>query len=348
MRIGVNLYPSVGGSGALATRLGSHLAERGHTVHFITYQQPFLLSSNSSVHVHLVEKLNYPLFNSIGQPYVMALTSKMLEVVNNSGLDLIHAHYAIPHSLASFAVNKLTGVPYIVTMHGSDAHSLGSASAYRLAVKETLEKANAVTAVSNFIKGKVVNDIGVEREVDVIPNFIDIGCFVPRDNICLSLETGHVVKKEENPGDASNTTTLLHVSNFRPGKRVVELMDVIKAVSDQHSDVRLLIAGDGPTRPDVEKRTKELGIQKKVHFLGVRTDIHELLCCADIFVLFSAVEGMPLTLIEAMSCGIPVVTTPAGGSGELVTSGTEGIVTKGFGTDVIVPKYEKLFEEITG
>ena len=380
MKIGVSLYPSVGGSGALATRLSDSLAERGHTVHLSSYQTPFLLSPDSKVHLDIVEKLYYPLFKTIGTPYAMSLASKMLEIIGKSGLDIMHAHYAIPHSLAAFAVNKLTDVPYVVTMHGSDAHSLGSASAYRLIVQQTLEKANAVTAVSEFIKNKVNNEIGVEREVVVIPNFIDCDCFAPREDISLSLETGLVTKKDQNPRQESDMTTLIHVSNFRPGKRVVELMDVIRAVADQKSNFRLVIAGDGTTRPEVEKRVKELGIKEYVHFLGVRKDIPELLCCSDIFVLFSEVEGMPLTLIEAMACGVPVMTTPAGGSGELVTSGKEGFVTKGFdaeeyteallklienkplrkkfgnagrktvkadfSVEAIVPRYEKLFEEI--
>lgn len=382
MRIGVNLYPSVGGSGVLATRLGNHLADRGHAVHLFTYQQPFSLAPNSKVHVDIVERLYYPLFESIETPYVMSLTSKMLEVIANSGLDLIHAHYAIPHSLAAFATNRLTGVPYVVTMHGSDAHSLGSAPAYRLAVQQTLEKANAVTAVSEFIKNKVNNEIGVEREVVVIPNFIDTSCFSPRSDICLSLETGRIMKKKHDIEEDEKEPILLHVSNFRQGKRVVELMDVVRAVVDHHPTVKLLIAGDGPTRPDTEKRVRSLKIDENVHFLGMRNDISQLLCCSDIFVLFSAVEGMPLTLIEAMSCGVPVLTTPAGGSSELVTSGVEGIVTRQFETEeymqallklienkslrrklgkagrrkvekyhsveAVVPRYERLFEEIVG
>jgi N-acetyl-alpha-D-glucosaminyl L-malate synthase BshA len=327
----------MGGSGVLATRLGEHLADRGHTVHLISYDRPFLSSRDNKpgLYIEIVDRHNYPLFDTIGQPYAMSLTSKVLELAINPGLDVIHVHYAIPHILSAYAASKLSGLPFVVTLHGSDAHSLGWNPSFRKVMRETLEAAHAVTTVSEFLKKIIHEKIGVEREVIVIPNFVDVDAFKPSREFRFCLDTG-CIRKRENP-DSSNIDTeerlLFHASNYRDGKRVPELMDAFKIVVDSYPKVQLLIAGDGPERGEVERRIGVLGLKDNVKLLGMRRDICELLCCSDIFLLFSSVEGMPLTVLEAMSCGVPVITTPVGGTPELVRSGKDGFVTTSLDTE---------------
>jgi len=200
LRIGVNLYPSVGGSGYVATRLGQKLASRNHIIHFITYQRPFSLmwEQTSGVYVDLVDRFDYPLFKNIGPPYAMALTSKIIKTVKDAKLDLIHSHYAIPHAMSAYMAREIVGVPYVVTLHGSDVHTLGLDPAYQPVVKHTIERADAVTAVSEFLKKKAHEELGIEREINVIPNFIDVEHFKPLSGTRLMVESGCVsVRKEE-------------------------------------------------------------------------------------------------------------------------------------------------------
>ncbi|MHA2040814.1 MAG: N-acetyl-alpha-D-glucosaminyl L-malate synthase BshA [Candidatus Thorarchaeota archaeon] len=380
----MNLFPSMGGSGVLATRLGEHLADRGHIVNLISYDRPFLSNKRHGVQIQLVAREDYPLFETIGQPYAMSLVSKILELVDNPGLDVLHVHYAIPHVLSAYAVSKISGLPWLVTLHGSDAHSLGWNPSFKLAMQRTLEDAGAVTTVSEFLKKRIQEKIGFEGEVTVIPNFIDIDHFSPSNELRFCLETESITRKEQ--GEAgnpdSNKLMLFHASNFRAGKRVPGLIDAYRIVVDSHPEIHLLIAGDGPQRVDVERRIERYGLQDNVTLLGKRNDIRELMCCSDMFLLFSNVEGMPLTVIEAMSCGTPVIATPVGGTPELVRPGQDGIVTKGIGEEeyahaiidlleneslrlkfaaagrkrveesfsvnAIVPRYEKLLEKVIG
>lgn len=345
----MSLFPSMGGSGVLATRLGEHLADRGHTVHLISYDRPYFSSRENrpGLSIEIVDRHNYPLFDTIGQPYAMSLASKILELAENPGLDVIHVHYAIPHILSAYAASKLSGVPYVVTLHGSDAHSLGWNPSFRQVMLETLEEAHVITTVSEFLKKIIHEKIGVEKEINVIPNFIDVDTFKPSREFSFCLETGCIRKREE--VDSSNVDPeerfLFHASNFRAGKRVVELMDAFKIVVDSYPNTRLLIAGDGPQRGEVERRIRVLGLKDNVKLLGKRHDICELLCCSDIFLLFSSVEGMPLTVLEAMSCGIPVITTSAGGTPELVRSGKDGFVTKSLDTEEYAHAIIHLFED---
>ena len=334
MRIGVNLYPSVGGSGYLATRLGQHLAEFGHIVHFITYQRPFSLmwQQTKGVYVDLVDRFDYPLFSAIGPPYTMALTSKIVKVVNDSKLDLIHSHYAIPHAMSAYMAREITGTPYVVTLHGSDVHTLGQDPAYSPVVKHTVERADAVTAVSEFLKRAAQEKLGIEREIHVIPNFIDVDGFKRIPGVRLTVESGCVALRDEEEAleISPDEKILLHASNFRRVKRVVELVEIMKTVVESNPQTRLVIAGDGPTRIEVERKIEELDLCKNIHLLGVKSNMQEIMCSADAFVLNSTLEGMPLVLLEAMSCGLPVITTPAGGIPELVRKGKDGAVTDGF------------------
>jgi N-acetyl-alpha-D-glucosaminyl L-malate synthase BshA len=334
LRIGVNLYPTVGGSGYLATRLGQELAHRGHTIHFITYQRPFSLmwEQTTGVYVDLVDRFDHPLFNATGPPYTMALTSKIIKVAGDSKLDLVHSHYAIPHAMAAYMAREIVGTPYVVTLHGSDVHSLGQDPAYKPVVKHTLEKADAVTAVSEFLMKKAHEELGIEREIHVIPNFIDTSKFQPIGGVRLFVESGCVgLRKEDEAIELHpEEKILLHASNFREVKRVVDLVEIMRIVVDHFPEARLIIAGDGPTRIEVERKIEALDLCNNVHLLGVKSNMQEIMCSADMFLLNSTLEGMPLVLLEAMSCGLPVVTTPAGGIPELVRPGKDGMVTKGF------------------
>jgi len=384
MRIGVNLYPTVGGSGHVATRLGQELARKGHIIHFITYQRPFSLmwEQTTGVYVDLVDRFDYPLFEGTGPPYSMALTSKIIKATKDSKLDLIHSHYAIPHAMSAYMAREIIGIPYVVTLHGSDVHTLGLDPAYQPVVEHTVERANAVTAVSEFLKKKAHEELGIEREIIVIPNFIDVERFQPISGVRLFVESGCVgLRSEEEAEELSpGEKILLHASNFRKVKRVVELVESMRIIADHYPKVRLIIAGDGPTRIEVERKIEELDLCNNVHLLGVKSNMQEIMCSADLFLLNSTLEGMPLVLLEAMSCGLPVVTTPAGGIPELVRPGIDGAVTKGFGLEeyaqvviellendskrkglgksgrkrveesfsskIIVEKYEKVFQDV--
>jgi N-acetyl-alpha-D-glucosaminyl L-malate synthase BshA len=202
-------------------------------------------------------------------------------------------------------------------------------------VKHTVEEANAVTAVSNYLKNIAHEKLGIEREIHVIPNFIDIDRFTHLDGIRLEVESGCVsLRQDEEATEVDpEEKILLHVSNFRPVKRVVDIVEIMRIVVDHHPRTRLIIAGDGPTRIEVERKIEELDLCNNVHLLGVKSNIQQIMCSADIFLLNSKLEGMPLVLLEAMSCKLPVITTPAGGIPELVRPGKDGVVTKGFGQE---------------
>ncbi|UCE10214.1 MAG: N-acetyl-alpha-D-glucosaminyl L-malate synthase BshA [Candidatus Thorarchaeota archaeon] len=356
MRIGVNLYPGVGGSGYLATRLGQSLAKRGHQIHFISYERPFSLmwEQTSGVYVDLVDRFDYPLFKTIGPPYTMALTSKIIKVAHDAKLDVVHSHYAIPHAMSAYMAREICGIPYAVTLHGSDVHTLGLDPAYRPVVKHAVENADAVTCVSEFLKKKAKEELGIERDIEVIPNFIDIERFSHLNGIRLTVESGCVsLRKTEDLQEIKpDEMILLHASNFRRVKRVVGLVEIMRIVVDHLPNTRLIIAGDGPTRIEVERKIEELDLCNNVHLLGIKSNMQEIMCSADVFLLNSTLEGMPLTLLEAMSCSLPVVTTPAGGIPELVRPGIDGIVTKGFEQDefaeaiIDLLENEKLRKEI--
>lgn len=284
------------------------------------------------VHVDLVDSFDYPLFEGTGPPYAMALTSKIIKVAMDSKLDLVHAHYAIPHAMSAYMAREITGIPYVVTLHGSDVHSLGQDPAYKPVVQHTIERADAVTAVSEFLMKKAHEELGIEREIHVIPNFIDVTKFSHLNGVRLYVESGCVgLRKEEEAVELNpEEKILLHASNFRKVKRVVELVEIMRIVVDHFPSARLIIAGDGPTRIEVERKIEALDLCNNIHLLGVKSNMQEIMCSADLFLLNSTLEGMPLVLLEAMSCGLPVITTPAGGIPELVRPGTDGVVTKGF------------------
>ncbi len=326
MRIGITCYPGVGGSGILATRLGVEFAKRSHDVHFITYERPFAVQGidQENVHIHLVNVLEYPLFKY--PPYTVALGSEMARVSREEKLDVLNVHYAIPHATAAYLAREITGVPYVVTLHGSDVTILGSDPSYQIVNNHSVEKANAVTAVSKFIQMEAYERLGIEREVKVIPNFVDTQAFSPA--LCEASET-----------NSSECGGIIHVSNFRPVKRVPDLVYAMAIVTKEEPNAKLTLVGDGPDRHGVEKLIEDLKLHRNVTLTGFRSDIPNLMRCSDIGVLCSETESAPLTLLEGMSTGLPMVATKVGGVLEIVEDGKNGLI--------VPPKYpEELAQAI--
>lgn len=311
MRIGLTCYPGVGGSGLLATQLAVELAQRGHEIHLITYEIPYLLQEGryENITVDLVNVLEYPLFRY--PPYTVALASEMAQVAKLHELDLLHVHYAIPHAISAYLAQQMTGVPYVVTLHGSDVHTLGADSSYQSTTRFAVEAANAVTCVSRHICQTADQTLGIRCKISPITNFIDANRF--HSSTCLH-EWNHQGKQ------------LVHVSNFRPVKRVVDLVTAFAQIADQIPDAHLLLLGDGPTRPDVERVVSDLDLIGRVRCLGFKRDVETYLQCAHGFVLSSELEGAPLSLLEAMSCSLPVVATEVGGIPEIIKDGENGLL----------------------
>jgi N-acetyl-alpha-D-glucosaminyl L-malate synthase BshA len=313
LKIGVTCYPTVGGSGILATRLGLELAKRGHEIHFITYERPVTIRDidQPNVYMHHVSVVEYPLFKY--PPYTIALGSEMSRVTKKNGLDLLHVHYSIPHATAAFLSKQLTGNPYLVTLHGSDVTILGSDPSYEPVNTYSIELADAVTAVSKFMADEAKHGLGVKKEIEVIPNFVDTELYRPAP--CEVIEM--------NPDNVPEVA-VIHVSNFRPVKRVDDLIYAMCIVAKEIPSARLMLIGDGPDRHKVERLIDRLDLRKNVMMMGYRNDVPDLLRCADMLVLCSETESAPLTILEAMSTGLPVIATNVGGIPEIVRNGENG------------------------
>lgn len=329
MRIGITCYPGVGGSGLLATRLGVELGKRGHKVRFITYEVPFELQEGlyENVKVDLVDVLDYPLFQY--PPYTVALASQMATVTQKHQLDLLHVHYAIPHAVSAFMANQMTGIPYIVTLHGSDVHTLGADPAYQPATRFAVEAAYAVTCVTKHICQTAEQTLGVRCAIEPITNFTDTELFKP--NPCeFKMSNG---KRQ-----------LLHVSNFRPVKRVSDLVTAFAQIASDIPDAEMLLLGDGPTRPDVNRLIQKYELNDRIRCPGFKRDVYQYLRCAHAFALSSELEGAPLSLLEAMSCGLPVVSTAVGGIPEIIEDGENGLLVPFGDIDAMA---EKLYAILT-
>ncbi len=319
MKIGIVCYPTFGGSGVLATELGMALSAKGHEVHFITYQQPVRLHFHPNIYYHEVTVPTYPLFDF--PPYETALTSTMVNVIMNNNLDLLHVHYAIPHASAAYFAKhilKKTGkdIPYITTLHGTDITLVGKDQTYAPVVTFSINESDAITAVSDNLKEETYKYFKIEKDIQVIPNFVDTERFQ------------HSNKEHFKKMLAPNGERIMaHVSNFRKVKRVEDVIRVFERVHEKIPS-KLLMIGDGPERQNAEELCRSLSICNDIRFLGKQEQMDEILSITDLFVLPSQYESFGLSALEAMACGVPVISTNAGGLPEINVHGKTGFLSE--------------------
>ncbi len=324
MKIAIVCYPTYGGSGVVATELGKYLATRGHEIHFISYAMPHRLSEFvDNIFYHEVESYNYPLFEF--PLYSIELASKIAEVVKYNDVELIHAHYAIPHATSAYLAREILkkergkcNVKVVTTLHGTDITLIGLEPTFLPTMKFSIEQSDGVTAVSNFLKEKTITAYKVEKEIEVIPNFIDIEKY-NRDTIKICNLKNHFAPNDEK--------ILVHTSNFRPLKRVQDVIKIFFEVRKK-INVKLLLIGDGPERSECEHLSRELGIYEDVKFMGKQDSIAELLCLSDLFIMPSQSESFGLSALEAMSCSVPAITSSVGGLPELNIHGETGYIAE--------------------
>ncbi len=318
MKIAVACYPTYGGSGVIATELGIGLAERGHEVHFLSYEPPHRLALDEgfrpNVFFHEVQVTAYPLFRY--PPYDLALASKMVEVAEAGGIDLIHAHYAIPHAISAVLAREMLGgrVKVLTTLHGTDVTVVGQDKSYLTATRYGITRSDMVTAVSKHLRSETLRVFCPGCDIRVLSNFVDTARYAPRE--CAETRAFFASRREK---------ILMHVSNFRPVKRVEDVVRVFAAVN-RDLPCRLLLVGDGPELPRAEALAEELGVRDRVHSLGQRGAIEQVLACADLFLLPSESESFGLAALEAMACGVPVIASNAGGLPEVVEDGVSGFL----------------------
>jgi len=368
VKIGITCYPTYGGSGIVATELGLELATRGHEIHFISYANPIRLDAGlPRIHYHEVEVSNYPLFQY--PPYCLALASRMAIVADAYELDLLHVHYAIPHSIAALLAQQMTAkqmaahrrLPFVTTLHGTDITLVGVDRSYFPITKFSIEESDGVTAISHYLQKETVDVFGIVNPIRVIHNFVNCDLYKP------------------DPGGRPAERQLIHVSNFRPVKRVLDCIRILKEVR-KSTPARLLMVGDGPDRGPAEMLAHELGVSKSVEFLGKQDHIERLIPRAHVLLLPSEMEAFGLAALEAMACGVPPVGTRTGGVSELISDGVDGFqepvgdiaaqakrvvalltdddlydrmsaaarrtAETRYSTSMIIPQYEQYYEEV--
>ncbi|MBU1337622.1 MAG: N-acetyl-alpha-D-glucosaminyl L-malate synthase BshA [Acidobacteria bacterium] len=370
MKVAIICYPTHGGSGVVASELAIGLAKKGHKIHIVSYATPFRLRSfHQNILIHEVGITTYPLFKY--PPYALGLATKLVELVETHGLELIHAHYAIPHAASAWLAKQILspqGIKIITTLHGTDITLVGTDRSFHRVVKFTIEHSDGVTTVSNYLKECTVREFGIRRDIRVIPNFIDPER--PDKNRGLCERESYAPHGEK---------ILMHASNFRPVKRVG---DVVRIFAQVRSTIpaKLLLVGDGPERPSIQLLVKELQLGGDVFFLSEQDHLEPLFFCTDLFLLPSEQESFGLTALEAMNCGVPVIATQTGGLPEVITHGETGYLfpvgqikemaeqavallndpeqheqfkrqakrhaAKSFNADQIIPQYEAYYEEI--
>lgn len=318
MKIGITCYPTYGGSGVVATELGIELAARGHQVHFITYQQPFRLTGREEgIFFHEVAVTNYPLFQY--PPYDLALASRMAEVAEFYGLDLLHVHYAIPHSVSALLAKQMLAakgirLPFITTLHGTDITLVGQDPGYLPITKFGIDESDGVTSISEDLRRTTVESFGVTRDIEVIRNFVNCDVYTPDDAKRHELRPRYAKAGEK---------IIIHLSNFRRVKRVGDVMEVFARVAQQVPS-RLMLIGDGPDRSIAEAYALKHGIQDRIHFLGKQDSVQDLLPLGDLMLMPSEMESFGLAALEGMACRVPCVATRVGGVPELVEDGVNG------------------------
>ena len=369
MKIGITCYPTYGGSGVVATELGKGLAINGHEVHFISYKMPLRLQScYDRIYFHEVEVLSYPLFEY--PPYALSLASKMLEIIEYQNIEILHVHYCIPHSISGYIAKMISnrkGLKLITTLHGTDITLVGNDPSFLPVTKFGIEVSDGVTAVSNYLKNRTYEEFNVSKEIQTIYNFVDTKIFRRVENNELK---GIFAPKGEK--------IISHISNFRPVKRIDNVINIFNIILKEVNAMLLLI-GDGPERGKAEMMCREMNICDRVKFLGKQDCIVGLLSISDLFLLPSELESFGLSALEAMSCEVPVIASDVGGLKELFVENTgylidkddiEGMAKKGieilsdeglreflgknarkrikefFDIDIIVPQYEKYYEEV--
>jgi len=373
MNIAIVCYPTFGGSGVLATELGKALAEKGHQVHFITYQQPVRLSGfHANLFYHEVRVPTYPLFDF--PPYETALASAMVDVVLNHNIQILHVHYAIPHAAAAFMAKQILAkkgiaLPVITTLHGTDITLIGKDKTYSPVVTFSMEESDVLTAVSENLKEETYNNFDISKPIEVIYNFVDIARF--------NKKPVDAFKKMVAP---NGEKIIMHASNFRKLKRVKDVVEIYLRIASE-MPVKLLLIGDGPERPELEAYTRSSSFCNDIKFLGKQEQIEDILPIADLFLLPSEYESFGLSALEAMAAEVPVISTNAGGLPEININGFSGFMSnvgdvedmsknaisilldplihqqfktnaftqaKRFGIDTIVPKYEEIYERVLG
>jgi N-acetyl-alpha-D-glucosaminyl L-malate synthase BshA len=303
MRIGITCYPTYGGSGVVATELGIELAAQGHEVHFISYSQPFRLTGrDQGIYYHEVPVSSYPLFEF--PPYDLALASRMAEVAEYNELDLLHVHYAIPHSVSALLARQMLAaqgrrLPFVTTLHGTDITLVGLDRSYLPITRYAIQESDGVTCISNYLKEKTVEHFGITRGIEVVTNFVNCDVYTPIQDETVRTEARRRLA-------APNEAILMHLSNFRPVKRVVDVVKVFEKIS-RELPAQLFLVGDGPDRSAAEWLAHDLGIHNRVHFLGKQERVNELLPLADILLMPSELESFGLAALEAMACKVPSI-----------------------------------------
>ncbi|HTD96370.1 MAG TPA: N-acetyl-alpha-D-glucosaminyl L-malate synthase BshA [Edaphobacter sp.] len=322
MKIGITCYPTYGGSGVVATELGIELAARGHDIHFITSSQPFRLTGReANIHFHEVSVSTYPLFEY--PPYDLALATRMAEVAEFYSLDLLHVHYAIPHSVSALLARQMLAsrdlrLPFITTLHGTDITLVGLDPSYLPITRFGIEQSDGVTAISSYLRDQTREAFSISSEIEVIRNFVNCDVYVRNPELVAAMRPRFA---------APNERLLVHLSNFRPVKRIQDVVEVFARVA--HAlPARLLLIGDGPDRSIAEHLARRHNVQDRIHFVGKQDNVNELLPLADLMVMPSEMESFGLAALEAMACGVPTIGTRVGGVPELIDDNHNGLLFK--------------------
>lgn len=318
MKVGITCYPTYGGSGVVATELGMELAERGHVVHFISYAPPIRLTTeNDRIHFHEVEVVTYPLFEY--PPYALSLATKMAEVAENEGLDILHVHYAIPHSISAFLASSMLAprkLPFVTTLHGTDITLVGLDRSYWPITRFSIQRSDGITAISQYLRNMTLREFELDCPIELIYNFVNCDRYKRDEN-----------QEKRSVWAPDGEPIVAHLSNFRPVKRVVDVVEIFDLILKK-VPAKLLLIGDGPERATAEWMVRKKCIGRHVHFLGKQPSVHDLLGLIDLFLLPSDLESFGLAALEAMACEVPVIASNVGGVPEVIRHGVDGYLVK--------------------